>query len=564
MTSTAIPLSYKPKVNKSAKNLSQVKRLSLLPGVNIPTLFSDMYPHDYFKISIDSLLQSNALQAPLMGNFKLRNICVFEPLSNLYGWYDNNTRQTTAEIMSKKMHTYAIPSTPPGNDYQPQLDDPDSTEITGIPRGGIFDYLGIPPGTLNTDPSEESSNLVICVDRILAYIDFIRMYSVNRQEESVPYLIGGLNSSITPVRYVPISTLDSLFMELRYLKDGFAFGEDTVPSGNIGMLWFENYLSECCKGKNSGLFLALYEPDFFMNFLSNKVGTTVSKVSMDSSNSFTIHELYFRNKIQKIIDSFDLSGGVMSNWSRTLWGARPKGSRDVPDIIGSVTHVIDPSNVTIVSNTYNETAGTGSAAGELAGNINQYNNSRNGSNNRFHFGTQEEGIFLVITQLIPLPDYSQGIDTPLTRLTYMDKYKEQLQRLGFQDVAQKIYSALPNTNSTGQNALGGTTGYNVERNLYKQIAWLDLMTATNRVHGDFSNFGSKEYWTLNRRFATYSSMANGNRRLSRFDFSKYIDPRDWQYMFAAQTASDHNFYLQLGFGIKAIRPMGKRFIPSMD
>lgn len=562
MTKITIPQNFKATVNKSAKNLSLAKRFSMLCGANVPSFFSDMYPNDYWKLSVDSLLQSSALQAPLMGTFKLRNVLVFEPYSNLYGWYDNNTRETTANLMQKRLHTFTFMNTSDGNSYKPQIDRPSVGDVTGIPRGGIYDYLGIAPGTIQVDTDTE---LTICIDRILAYIDFVRMYSVNRQEENAYYISQSTASTEDfDIVSVPISTLDSLFMELRYLKNGFQFGIDEPTEDQIGMTWLVDYLQSSTSGKNSGLFLCLYEPDYFMNFLNKSTGTVSSRVTVGSDNTFSIHEMYFRNKIQKIIDAYDLSGGVFTNWSRTLWGAKPRGSQDVPDIVGSVTHIIDPSNITIVSNTYQ--GDIGSHAGELAGNINQYNTGDRDHNNRFHVGTQEEGIFMVITQLIPMPDYSQGIDPQLIRTTYMDKYKIQLQRLGFQDIPQSIYCSLPNTDTNGNLVIGNPNSYSPERVLYKQIAWLDLMTATNRVHGDFANFGNKEYWTLNRRFGTYTSAGSGDtsRAVSRKSFSRYVDPRDWQYPFAGTSLSDHNFFLQLGFGIKAIRPIGKRFTPSMN
>lgn len=592
MANIRIPENYRESVDRSVFDLDRDKRSTIHCGVNIPIYFKKMYPGDSFNLRLASLIQSNPMLAPLMGRFKLRTSVFFEPLSNLYGWFDNNTGQSTDELLNRKHHTYKFggnmapdygnrntyysPEYTPGRNPE-NPDHPDTTYRTpGIGRGGIFDYVGVAPGFVV--PGDQMYGSEINIDKILAYLDIIRTYYVNRQEDTIPYIspnyqpVDGTWQDYFNFADFSLKNLDDLFMWLRQQPDGVQFpvqnvDEDSGPGALI------NYLSGSVFGPSSGLFCSMYEPDYFMNFLSNDVGK-VKSMLVPTDQGISMHEVYFKNKLQRIIDRYDVSGGIFSNWLRSVWGVSTHKNMDIPDLIGSVSTMIDTSNITAVSNDVVSAEGQDSTyVGQLFGNVNQFDSKRNNPDKKFDFyvKAEEEGYCVVIVSLLPMPDYCENIEPDLLRLNFADDYKPQLSQLGFQDVQAGDFSVLPIVDSDGLLSDAGETTVDPDEVapseiVAKQVAWLDLMTDTNRVHGEFATFGYYDYWVLRRQFRKYAVQNDswyGSRRTSSFDMSRYINPLDWQYMFTGTTLGDPNFFLQFSFDIKAVRPVSKRFMPSM-
>lgn len=578
MATISIPTNYEENVRRSSKNLSKTVRYTTMFGLNIPNYFKEVKPDDYLKVRGGTLLMSEPLIAPLMGNFKLREIAFYEPFSNLYGWYDNNTKLTTEELLSKHHHRFQIPNLANSDTldfYAPQLEytvpheTVDASIIPGIPRGGILDYIGVPPGFVATN---EEENITIPVDRILAYIDVIRSYLRNTQEESIPYLVQPMELNPTEPRLttqtVTIKLLDSLFKELRYQDDGVLFSDTaTFPIGS-GLAWFNNYLKQCLRGTNSGIFLAMFEPDYYNNFLNNKIGAVKSVVTV-TNNTFNIHELYYKNKLQKIIDRYDISGGIIKDWSKTLWGKRIKRSVDIPDIIAANTRVISARDITITANNYQENPENTTYAGEMTGQINAADQGI-----KYNYGFDMEGIVLHVSSIIPMVDYTQGFSPALKSFDFASDYKPQLAQLGFQNVPRYIYSALPGTTSQGEITVPESAEESplpdLDESVAKQIAWLEMMTDTNENHGQLSNFGNKEFWTFKRKFTPYYDIAPTKENSvllkdsGEFRVTRYINPAEWNYIFQNQTLTDHNLIIQHAYNIKAVRPIGKRFMPDFE
>ncbi|WGL31246.1 major capsid protein [Dipodfec virus UOA04_Rod_841] len=597
MSNIRIPQDYKEDVNYSVHDLSREKRSTIHAGLNIPIYFKKMYPGDKFTLNLASLIQSNPMLSPLMGRYKLRTNVFFEPLSNLYGWLDNNKQLSTEELLNRRHHTFNIGDfvrfTSDSNDvyYSPASDLSDvlgsvipagSSAMPGTARGGILDYVGVAPGFVcMDDDSGDAYGSELCLDKVLAYLDIIRTYYVNRQEKTIPFVSYPLSQSPgqKPFEFsfshYEHSKLDDLFMWLRNQPDGVTFGRSfgsTVTEGSPEGDFYD-YLHKILYGSFSGLFCAMYEPDYFMNYLSSDVGK-VKSVIRPGDQGISMHEFYFQNKLQRLIDRYDVSGGIFSNWIRSVWGVRSSKNMDVPDLIGSLSTFVDTSNITTVSNTV--VGEDGSPAGEIYGNVNQFDSKRNNPGKKFDFyvdAGDDEGYCVVIVSLIPLPDYSENIEPDLLRTSFADDYKPQLAQLGFQDVRAGDFSVLPTTDDDGFITFPGETTVDSSEVsssdiVAKQIAWFDLMTDTNRVHGEFSNFGYYDYWVLRRRFRKYDAKEILSGKLSAqsssvFDMSRYINPLDWQYPFVGTSLFDPNFFLQFSFDIKAVRPIGKRFMPSM-
>lgn len=552
-----LPFDIKQDINYSVRNMSKDVRTSLKPCTLVPIYFKKLYPHDKFDIDFATLLQSNPLVSPLMGEFVFRLSVFFEPDSNLYGWLDNNSKLSTEELLTRRRHTFSHTLVPhfSANNKQHNI----------VFRGSILDFIGFPP--VGAFKQTDGDTYVLptdkfCADRLLTYLDIIRCYYGSSQEDIIPYVYNNpTDANVLNAGEVSRDGLDSLFSWLRTQTDGVSFSRTGTPNTIL-----ENYLQIIDRG---GLFCAQYEPDMLRNILFN---VDTSKVNVQvTDNSFTIDTLRFQNKLQRLVDRYDISGGRFSNWLKTVWGSNPSKRMDIPQFLGTTSVIIDPNTITSTSNTYQDTPDgvSGSYVGELSGTINQSNYKGKNRNKNFHHyvSVDEPGTLCVIASLVPKVDYCQGIERELSETLFMSDYKPQFAQLGYQDVPYSDYSLF--NPMEGQLALN--SGLESTTVVGKQIAWMHLMSDVNRVHGEFSTGGEYNHYVLTRRYAyiTGWNETTDSPRIVASDIvtrrpSYFADPRDWNYMFDIVSPTYDNFYLQVGINIRAVRPIGKRFMPNLE
>ncbi len=552
-----LPLDYKENVPRSVRNLSLEKRTTFNAGVVIPILFQKIYPNDKFEIDFATLLQSNPLVAPLMGQYVLQTNFFFEPDSNLYGWLDNNSKLLSSEILAKKRFTFSqcIPSlSPDGGDYVAAQAD------YAVTRGSLLDYYGISPATFFTPGEDMVSFPSFTADRVLAYMDIIRNYYMPSQSVSALYVREN-RSENSQLGAIGRDQFDNFFKFLRNQDDGFDLDNfpwslDEYNMPDIGM-----FFEEMHKG---GLFCVPYLPDMMRNLLLN---IESSKINVEVQNGqFSIDTLRFKNKLQRLVDRYDISGGRFSNWLRTVWGTSGGKRLDIPQLIGSTSLTIDPSNITSTANT--QSASGGDPIGQLAGNINQsnYKGKNKNKNFKFYFSSNEPGTLVCCVALIPKVDYSQGLSHDLTDTLFADDYKPQFAQLGYQDVHRGYYTSIPTVTSNGTTS--STVENPVDQVVGKQIAWLDLMSNVNRVHGEFAEGGYYQTWVLRRRYTHVTEWADEDRTIpknSEYSMpSYYVDPRQYTYMFTNTNITEDNFFFQIAFDIRAVRPIGKRYMPTLE
>lgn len=575
MSKLRIPFDYKEDVPRSVRNLSTERFHSIQTGLNYMAYAKKLYPKDSFDLDLGSLLQSEALQTPLQGKYILRFSVFFEPDSNLYGWLDNNSKLTTSEIMAKRRHLLG-----------PSIF-PNATSLTEFQnmaqRGSLLNQYGFSSASIianfsdgellplygDTGLRDYDADWLFCADRILAYLDIMRCYYTHSQTIAIPYYRWAENDRSTNyIDFIPREEMDDFFIWLRQQSDGVVLERNNtnfVSQFPTISGWLSNI-------SNGGNFCAQYEPDMLRNILYN---VETSKVYVDiTSNRFSIDSLRFRNKMQRLVDRYDLSGGRFSSWLRTVWGSNATKRLDIPQFIGTTSVIIDPRTITSVANTYSETAGTGSEVGQMAGNVSQadFNDGRRGKNFHHYIHVEEPGTLMVIASLVPMVTYSQGIERELRENFFADDYKPQYAQLGYQDVPWSDYCSIPamtnGTLDTVNPNIGPTTSINTI--VGRQIAWMHLMGDVSRCYGEFDEGGNNQTWVLRRRFANIpfdgwneARTVPKNVEVTRNNIY-YVDPRDWNYMFTIIDGSKDNFYLDLGIDIRAVRPIGKRYMPTIE
>lgn len=515
-----------------------------------------------------------------------------------------------------------------------------------VGRGGLLDYIGIAPGYqgLPTDEGLFADEDLgrFCADFILTYLDVMRCGMMNTQtrlSDAHPHsyipifgngdvyraLQAGPQTDVSVLDddvFYPMTSelLDGFFKWLRRQDDGVFFDQNEDLNDGVTFTswgssfddnphsygtdlywkWFFNHVVRMSMYPYGGLCAAQYRPDVYRNLLSVDVGKTKSYVETDASGRFTIDTLRFQNKLQRVIDRYDISGGRISSWLRTLWGVETRRRFTTPELLGVTSHIIDPSTITSLSQTGDIGASESTDVGTMRSNIDRFKEHK-----QISFVASEPGTLMVLAQLVPIVTYTQNVDPVLRETSFADEYNPEFAQLGFQDVPKSDYSVLPTSQlydfgnpnsdytpdflrhipaldkdwdiseSDGSNPLGEVVGRN--------IAWVHLMTSANRAYGEFSNLGSRDYWTFQRRYTRYyentfkyfypsdygqdafvSGITTANLLGAKTQISPYVHPLDFQYPFADQTLLDPHFYLDVAFNVRVVRKIGKRFMPNLE
>lgn len=599
MAEFRIPLDYKEKVGRAVHDVSQIKRTTMHPGLLYPLYYRRMKRGEKCTFATPQmLLQSQPTYSPVMGQYRLRVEWYFNSDANHYGWIDNDSRLTTEEVLHRRHHTIRFE-----NIFGGVVGDTNTESIGtvnqyydkyGVGRGGIYDFMGIPPGYI---PLMSGADLdgagfdgvypdnsvhtthghYFNLDMILTYLNIIRCYHINQQYPDIPYVSEDLfNPDGDRELYFATynqQQLDDLFMALRCLDNGFDFDAANVPSTSempskyqFAIRTFNAYL-QSSRYHNGGLFCSQYQPDLYRNLLNNDIDLYKSTVKVNEDGSFSIESFRFDNRIQMILDRINPFGGKDSTLSRTRWGVRSNKNYDIPMYICSQTEFIDTTAVT--SNNSGSASVDGesitSVPGELSGNVNQrkYNKSRQS------FTADVPGTLMAIVSLVPVVDYSQNIEHWLLQNNFEDEFSPQMAQRGFEDVPITDYVGLPMVAASVDSADSPVVSYGYDDVVGKQIAWIHDMTAVNRVHGEFTTFGFYHTWVLGRNFLRINhEISEEEGVVTGFSvesvITPYVNPNDWQYPFVAQTLFDPNFYLQCMFDVKSVSPVGYRFMPTLE
>ena len=190
----------------------------------------------------------------------------------------------------------------------------------------------------------------------------------------------------------------------------------------------------------------------------------------------------------------------------------------------------------VVSNSASSASGIEEPLGSLAGR--GYNGQKKGG--KIKIKINEPCYIMGIASITPLVDYSQGNDWDNWLETMDDLHKPQLDGIGYQDLMQNKMHGLAKTNL----AIG------------KQPAWLDYMTNFNKTFADFAAGQEESYMVLNRIYNVDTNGAITNA-------TTYINPKDYTYIFATNTETNRDFWVQIGCGVTARRVMSAAQIPLM-
>ena len=196
----------------------------------------------------------------------------------------------------------------------------------------------------------------------------------------------------------------------------------------------------------------------------------------------------------------------------------------------------------VVSNAATDKEPLGSLAGR------GFTNGKKGG--QLHVKITEPSYILGIVSITPRVDYCQGNDWDVTSLETMDDlHKPQLDSIGYQDLMQEQMNAY----ASRELAVG------------KQPSWINYMTNFNKTYGTFAdeNKENEAFMVLNRYFDTKPTSTATDTKREVYNTSSYIDPSQYNYVFAETGTKSMNFWVQLGFAIEARRVMSASQIPNL-
>jgi len=288
-----------------------------------------------------------------------------------------------------------------------------------------------------------------------------------------------------------------------------------------------------------GLCLKTLQSDIFNNWVNKEwvdgdngikaitdVAVTDGKLNLDSLN--------IAQKVYNMLNRIAVSGGSYKDWIETVYTTDYYFRAETPVYEGGMSTIIDFEAV--VSNSASTASGIEEPLGSLAGR--GFNGQKKGG--KIKIKVNEPCYIMGIASITPLVDYSQGNDWDNWLETMDDLHKPQLDGIGYQDLMEnKMHGLAKPTLAIG-----------------KQPAWLDYMTNFNKTFADFAAGEQESYMVLNRIYDVDDEGKITNA-------TTYINPKDYTYIFATNTETNRDFWVQIGCGVIARRVMSAAQIPLM-
>lgn len=290
-----------------------------------------------------------------------------------------------------------------------------------------------------------------------------------------------------------------------------------------------------------GLCLKTYQSDLFNNWVNKEWVdgdngiNAVTDVDV-SDGKLNLDALNLAQKVYNMLNRIAISGGSYKDWIETVYTTDYYFRAETPVYEGGMSTTIDFEAV--VSNSASTASGVEEPLGSLAGR--GFNQGKKGG--QIVIKCNEPCYIIGIASITPNVDYSQGNDWDMMQLSTMDDlHKPQLDGIGYQDLLSNQMNGRANTN----DAIG------------KQPAWLNYMTDVNKTYADFAAGETESYMVLNRIYDIVEETGEIDNP------STYISPKDYTYIFATNTDTNRDFWVQIGKKIIARRVMSAAQIPLM-
>jgi hypothetical protein len=309
---------------------------------------------------------------------------------------------------------------------------------------------------------------------------------------------------------------------------------------------------ECLQGTQEGLAVKTYQSDKFNNWINTDwidgTGGVSEVTAVDTSKgSFTIDALSLANKVYKMLNRINMSGGTYNDWINAVYSHDATRRQETPVYHGSLIKELAFEEV--VSTAESETSSVEQPLGTLAGKGKLTGKHKGG---KMVVKCHEPCYVMGIVSLTPRIDYSQGNKWDMNLQTLDDLHKPDLDQIGFQDLITDEMAWFDTFIDTanGMKKDYGSVG--------KVPAWLNYMTNVNRTFGNFADKNKEMFMTLNRNYEAVNALGQGIA-----DLTTYIDPAKFNHIFADTNLDSQNFWTQISVNNTARRKMSAKVIPNL-
>lgn len=261
-----------------------------------------------------------------------------------------------------------------------------------------------------------------------------------------------------------------------------------------------------------------------------------------SSGSFTINEFIMEYKLFRMMNKVAISDGSYDAWQTAVYGAEGRVMTESPVYCGGYSAEIAFDEVVSSSATDEEPLGS------LAGRGATQNQTRKGGKG-IKIKCDEACLIMVLCSFTPRVTYSQFEDWWVKLDSMNDLHKPDLDGIAFQNLMTSSMAAF----SQRQNDDGTTTSPAVG----KQPSWIEYTTNFNRTHGSFAAGMALEHMVLNRSYQANTSTGWVK------NVTSYIDPTEFNTIFADKTLENMPFWVQIAFDETTRRVMSASQIPML-
>lgn len=527
------------------KDCSRANRFTAGPGGLYPAFIERVLPGDEWHTEASGIFKTIPTLGPVFGTFKTQLDWFFIPDRLYMKLYHNNPTAFDPKVAYlPKIQIHGV------NGYVDE-----NTQLTGtdlniaqIHPTGLLHRMGL-SGLGRQDPKPTTLQAItrtINAIPILGYLDIFKNYYANTQEEDFYFLYGvetEVGETIDVLMRQDLKWIDRMKEEILEQSANVAVilnNLDAYSDAVSGYITPLQALAEGSDRKGCGILIKTHLSDRFNAWLNTdqvnaiKDGSTVNT----SSGNFTIDALRVANKINEMLNKTLVSGGRWSDWLAVQYGVTTRMQIERPEWFGSDYGEITFEDVTQTSASQEE-----NPLGTLGGKASGYWD-REGKHTKF---VDEPGFIIALFSITPRPDYSQGNRFFWDEMTTNDLHIPQLDQIGFQPLTTDEFAAYDSINTPlGMN----------KTVIGQQPAWTEFTTAVNESHGEFAIPTSQMYMTLNRNYGV-----NEDGTLA--DGTAYIQPNDYNQIFAATENVAENFWIQIGFGAKAERRMSDKVMPNL-
>lgn len=551
-----------PTPKRSNFNLGRVNRFTADVGYVIPCYVEEVIPNSYKRLDIESLIQTNATIAPLMGSFKVKFDAYFVPLRLYHRHLDLNNTDVDFESDFDFHYIDFGHNASLGASFSGKPTSTDGVTF-GVAPSSLIDYLGLFPVGLSS--KEFSTRLRVQGETFIGYYDIWRNYYCNPHDNFVPYrvqnLVSDTNSSFvgTPeIRYFDYKCLDNFVSYINVnsinsvrLTNGldssstspfaidvfdafcrFVGDYDSRNASNMDASDFttlttlygtsvplysyqrnfriigkgntRNYeVSDTSDGLHFGLLPRTYMDDYFNARFKNEFVSYMEEQStiLVENNQFNIAQLRIANRIAKFVDKSIFSDTRFGSWIKAHFGVKTSQKLNIPQFLGSLTSNIVFNDIYATAQTAQGGSVTDNTALGSRSSLGQGYVSNKGS--FIEFKATEPGYIMVMFSIIPYVSYFQGIRKMNLKTSFNDVFKPEFDAIGYQDLQKLEMCAIPNGYPIGVSPNVTLTSISVDTyniSMGKQPAWLEYMTAYDESHGLMTKRLQQGSWVLNRPF----------------------------------------------------------------